>query len=113
MSAYAHAYELLASATTGRTRRGRDGAVLAISGTPVASLNAIISAGLEPSPDEIALLAESENWDVPWSIHVRGVPAPPVTAVATRYGLTQLGEHVYESAGFRTEEHLTVITAPS
>lgn len=90
VSAYADAFELLASATTGRTRRGRDGAVLAVAGTPVAPLNAVISASLGPDPDEITALAESENWEVPWSIHVRGVPSPPVTEVAARYGLTHV-----------------------
>jgi N-acetylglutamate synthase len=79
----------LAAATTGRTRTGPDGAVLAISGAPVAALNAIISPSREPGPDEIASLAESQSWDFPWSIHVRGVPGPRVTAVAARYGLTE------------------------
>lgn len=89
VSAYAGVFELLAAATTGRTRRGPDGAVLAVSGAPVASLNAIISPSLEPAPDEIASLAESETWDCPWSIHVRGGPGPLVTEVAARHGLTE------------------------
>ncbi|MDH6218332.1 GNAT family N-acetyltransferase [Streptomyces pseudovenezuelae] len=90
VSAYAAVFEKLATATTGRTRRGPDGAVLAISGAQIASLNAIISPAPEPSTDEIAALAASESpWELPWSIHVRGVPSPPVTALAASHGLTR------------------------
>jgi N-acetylglutamate synthase len=89
VSAYAAVFEQLAAALTGRTRRGAQGAVLVISGAPIASLNAIISPGLEPSADEIAALAESESpWELPWSIHVRGVPGARVAEVAAEYGLT-------------------------
>jgi GNAT superfamily N-acetyltransferase len=49
----------------------------------------IISPSLEPNPDEIASLAESESWDSPWSIQVRGVPGPVMTEVAARHGLTE------------------------
>jgi GNAT superfamily N-acetyltransferase len=89
VSAYAGAFESLAAATTGRARRGPGGAVLAISGAPAAALNVIISPSLEPSPGEISSLAESESWEFPWSIQVRGVPGPAVTEVAARHGLTQ------------------------
>lgn len=90
VSAYAAVFEEVATVTTGRTRRGPDGAVLAISGAPIATLNAIISPGLDPSPDEIASLVASESpWELPWSIHVRGVPSPLVAEVAARHGLTQ------------------------
>lgn len=90
VSAYAAVYEKLGAATTGHSRRGPEGAVLAISGAPIASLNAVISPGLVPNPDEIASLAASESpWEFPWSIHVRGVPGPLVTEVAASYGLTE------------------------
>ncbi|MFF7648227.1 GNAT family N-acetyltransferase [Streptomyces canus] len=60
-----------------------------MSGAPIASLNAIISPSLQPSADEIAVLAASESpWELPWSIHVRGVPGPLVTEAAARHGLT-------------------------
>jgi N-acetylglutamate synthase len=88
-SAHAGVLELLAAATTGRSRRGPDGAVLAISEAPVASMNTILSPSLDPSPDEIASLAESESWEFPWSIQVRGEPGPLVTGVAARHGLTE------------------------
>lgn len=88
--AYAATFEKLAAATTGRTRRGPCGAVLAISGAPVAYLNAIIDPGLEPSPDEIADLAASEKeWELPWSLQVRGKPNPLTVELAAGYGLTQ------------------------
>ncbi|MFJ4784397.1 GNAT family N-acetyltransferase [Streptomyces sp. NPDC088794] len=91
VAAYAAVFEKLSAATTGRTRRGPDGTVLAISGARIASLNAIISPSPDPSADEIAALAASESpWELPWSIHVRGVPTPPVTALAARHGLTRL-----------------------
>jgi GNAT superfamily N-acetyltransferase len=90
VSAHADAFELLAAATTGRTRRGSDGAVLAISGAPVAEFNAIISPSREPDPDEIASLAAAEPWDCPWSIQVRGAPGRLMTEVAARHGLTEV-----------------------
>ncbi|MET8405697.1 GNAT family N-acetyltransferase [Streptomyces sp900116325] len=89
VSAYAAALETLAATVTGRTSRGPQGAVLAISGAPIAVLNAIISPSLEPSADEImALAAEGSPWELPWSIHVRGVPGPLVAEAAARHGLT-------------------------
>ncbi|GLP67213.1 hypothetical protein TUSST3_38350 [Streptomyces sp. TUS-ST3] len=88
-SAYAAVFEDLAAATTGRTRRGPQGAVLAISGAPIAALNAIISPSPEPSAEEIMALAATEDpWDLPWSIHVRGIPGPLVTEAAALHGLT-------------------------
>ncbi|WP_020124442.1 GNAT family N-acetyltransferase [Streptomyces canus] len=88
-SAYAAVFEDLAVATTGRTRRGPRGAVLAISGAPIAALNAIISPSLEPSAEEITALAAAESpWEFPWSIHVRGIPGPLVTEAAALHGLT-------------------------
>ncbi|MBE1604676.1 GNAT family N-acetyltransferase [Actinopolymorpha pittospori] len=89
--AYADTCESLArAATTGRARRGPRGAVLAISGAPVASLNAIISPALEPDADEIADLADSaKEAGFPWSIQVRGEPTPLVTEVAAAHGLTR------------------------
>lgn len=92
VSAYAHLFEQLAIATTGRTRKGPDGTVLAVSGSPVAALNAIISPSLEPDPDEIATLADAESWDCPWSIHVRGNPGPQVTKIAAQHGLTEFSQ---------------------
>ncbi|MEU2288336.1 GNAT family N-acetyltransferase [Streptomyces sp. NPDC013178] len=91
VSAYAAAFEELAAVTTGRTRRGPQGAVLAISGAPIASLNGIISAAPEPSAEEIMALAAAEGrWELPWSIQVRGVPGPLVAEAAARLGLTSL-----------------------
>lgn len=89
VSAYADTYELLATATTGRTRRGPDGTVLSVSGSPVPDLNAIISFRAEPDAEVIAALADSETWDCAWSIHVRGEPGPEVTEVAARRGLSE------------------------
>lgn len=89
-TAYAGLLGNLASLTTGRTRRGPGGAVLAVTGAPVASMNGILAPGLEPDPDEIAALAASEPWDLPWSVHVRGVPGSGVTEVAARNGLTRI-----------------------
>lgn len=89
VSAYAAAFEELGAATTGRTRRGPQGAVLAISGAPIAALNVIISPRPEPSAEEIAALAaEGSPWEFPWSVHVRGVPDPLVAEAAARHGLT-------------------------
>lgn len=89
VSAYAATFETLAAATTGRTGRGPQGAVLAISGAPIAALNAIISPSPEPSAEGIlALAAEGSPWDFPWSIHVRGVPDLLVVEAAARHGLT-------------------------
>lgn len=90
MTAYADLLERFAIATTGRTRRGQHGAVLAISGAPFGSLNVVFSPSADPSPGELAALADSENWDVPWSIQFPGVPGPLVTEVAARYGLTEV-----------------------
>ncbi|MDX3234761.1 GNAT family N-acetyltransferase [Streptomyces sp. ME03-5709C] len=89
-AAYAELLEDLARVTTGRTRRGRDGALLAVSGAPVASLNLVISPSPEPVADHIAALAESEPWDVPWSVQVRGIPGQPVMEEAARHGLTHV-----------------------
>jgi N-acetylglutamate synthase len=89
VAAYAATVEQLA-ATTGHSRRGPDGTMLAVTGAPVAALNGVISPALEPNADEIASLAASESpWEVPWGIRVRGVPGPRVTEVAARYGLTR------------------------
>ncbi|MFI8202041.1 GNAT family N-acetyltransferase [Streptomyces sp. NPDC085937] len=89
-SAYATLLEKLGAVTTGHSRRGPEGSVLAISGAPIASLNAVVSPSLVPNPDEIASLAASESpWELPWSIHVRGVPGPRITEVAASYGLTE------------------------
>ena len=79
----------MAMALTGRSRRGAGGTVLAVSGAPSAELNAIVSPALEPDPEEIASLADTENWDVPWSMHVRAVPGALVAGVAARHGLTE------------------------
>ena len=78
------------TATVGRTRVGPDGTLLKSSGTPVASLNAVISPEPDPDPEVIAALVEAEEtWELPWSIHVRGVPSPRVTEFAARHGLTR------------------------
>lgn len=88
VAAYATAFEDLAAATTGRTRRGPGGSVLAVSGAPIAALNVIVSPEADPGAEEITALADTENWELPWSIHVRGVPGAEVTEAAARYGLT-------------------------
>ncbi|WP_438306735.1 GNAT family N-acetyltransferase (plasmid) [Streptomyces sp. HUAS TT11] len=89
-AAYVDLMEDLAKVTTGRARRGRHGALLAVPGAPAASLNFVISPSPEPLAEDIAALAESERWDVPWSIQVRGVPGPRVAEEAARHGLTRL-----------------------
>ncbi|WP_250007863.1 GNAT family N-acetyltransferase [Actinoplanes sp. M2I2] len=89
VSAYADLCADLAGVTTGRTRRGPNGAVLAISGAPIASLNAIISPSSEPSAEEIEALAATEGpWELPWTIHVRGIPSPSISEAAARLGRT-------------------------
>jgi ribosomal protein S18 acetylase RimI-like enzyme len=89
VSAYADLYENLATVATGRTRRGPNGTVLAISGAPIAFLNAIISPSSEPSAEEIEALAAAESpWELPWTIHVRGVPSASVSEAAARLGRT-------------------------
>ena len=92
VSAYAGAYESLAAATTGRARRGRNGTVLAISGALVPSLNAVISVSREPDLAEITSLAESESWELPWSIQFRGDPGPLAWQMAARHGLTEFSQ---------------------
>ncbi|MFF7212275.1 GNAT family N-acetyltransferase [Streptomyces sp. NPDC008238] len=89
-AAYADLVEALATVATGHARRGRGDAVLAVSGAPVASLNGVFSPSPEPLADDLAALAESERWEVPWSIQVRGVPGRLVTREAARHGLTVL-----------------------
>ncbi|WP_377267635.1 GNAT family N-acetyltransferase [Peterkaempfera sp. SMS 1(5)a] len=89
VSAYAATFEKLAAAT-GHTRRGRNDALLAVCGAPIAALNAVISTSQEPDPEEIAALATTvAQGTVPWSIHVRGVPGPLVAEVAAHHGLTR------------------------
>ncbi|WP_371800403.1 GNAT family N-acetyltransferase (plasmid) [Streptomyces sp. NBC_01707] len=89
VSAYAATFEKLAAAT-GHTRRGSHDALLAVSRSPIAALNAVISTSEAPDPEEIAILAASvSEGEFPWSIHVRGVPEPRITEVAAQYGLTQ------------------------
>jgi N-acetylglutamate synthase len=60
-----------------------------ISGSPAPTFNGILCPSLEPDPEEIAALADSEDWNVPWSITVRGTPGSRISAVAARYGLTE------------------------
>ncbi|MFE0440801.1 GNAT family N-acetyltransferase [Streptomyces nigra] len=108
VSAYAAACESLAAATTGRTGRGPQGAVLAVTGAPIAALNGIISPSLNPSAEEImALAAEGSPWEFPWSIHVRGVPGPLVAEAAARHGLTHFEREPlmirYSDQGLPTE----------
>lgn len=90
VTAYADTMAGLAAATTGRVRRGEDGAVVAVSGAPVPALNAVISPRPEPDVDELLALATAEApWDVPWSIQVRGVPDASLVEAAARHGLTR------------------------
>lgn len=89
VTAYADTMADLAVATTGRMRRGPRGTVLAISGAPVASLNAVVSPSRQPDVGEIVELASQEDLsDVPWSIHVRGDPEPSLVEAAAGLGLT-------------------------
>ncbi|WP_432041613.1 GNAT family N-acetyltransferase [Streptomyces cadmiisoli] len=80
-----------ALAASGHFRRDADGTVLAVSGAPVASLNAVISPNPDPSPEVIGKLAGSEYLQgLAWSIQVRGVPGPQVIEVAAGHGLTSV-----------------------
>ncbi|WP_256223777.1 GNAT family N-acetyltransferase [Streptomyces sp. ok210] len=89
VSAYAATFEKMAAAT-GHTRKGTHDALLAVSGSPIAALNAVISTSEEPDPEEIAILAASVSEGAfPWSIHVRGVPGPRIAEIAAQHGLTQ------------------------
>ncbi|MEU1528848.1 GNAT family N-acetyltransferase [Streptomyces fagopyri] len=85
------AYTAVSHALCAADRRHRhsDGSVVAVSGSPVASLNAVISPNLDPDPEVIGALAGSEALrGLAWSIQVRGLPGQRVTDVATRNGLT-------------------------
>ena len=89
-AAYATVFEDLATVTTGRTRRAPRGTLLAISGSRLAALNAIISPDREPDLEEITALADDARpWDVPWSIHVRGTAPAALMEAAAGYGLTE------------------------
>ncbi|MFE1518984.1 GNAT family N-acetyltransferase [[Kitasatospora] papulosa] len=73
----------------GGTERTPDGATLAVSGAPVASLNAVISPDLDPDAKTMETLAGSEALaGLPWSLNVRGRPKAGVIDVARRHGLT-------------------------
>ena len=87
--AYTAVCDHLATATNGRFHRDPDGTVLAVSGAPVATLNAVLSPNLEPSPEVVeALAGEVSGTGLPWSIQVRGRVGKAVTDVAARFGLT-------------------------
>ena len=88
VAAYADAFAAVAAVTTGRTRRGRCGTVLAVTGAPVAALNVVVSPAREPDVEEIVELAAGESpWGVPWSVHVRG-SGEDVVAAAPAFGLS-------------------------
>src|SRR5690349_18244271 len=71
--AYTAVCDHLATATNGRFHRDPDGTVLAVSGAPVATLNAVLSPNLEPSAEVVeALAGEVSGTGLPWSIQVRG-----------------------------------------
>lgn len=90
VTAYAATMADLAAATTGRMRRAPGGTVLAVSGAPVAALNAVISPTRPADVDEVVALASQEApRDLPWSIQVRGVPDAALVAAAARLGLTR------------------------
>ncbi|MGW4654690.1 GNAT family N-acetyltransferase [Streptomyces sp. NPDC004279] len=87
--AYTAVCDHLATATNGRFHRDPDGTVLAVSGAPVATLNAVLSPNLEPSAEVVeALAGEMSGTGLPWSIQVRGRAGTAVTEVAARFGLT-------------------------
>ncbi|MEU7969338.1 GNAT family N-acetyltransferase [Streptomyces sp. NPDC049097] len=87
--AYTDVCDDLATATSGRFRRDPEGTVLAVSGAPVATLNAVVSPNLEPDPEVVeALAGEVSGTGLPWSIQVRGRAGKAITQVAAQYGLT-------------------------
>ncbi|MFF3565872.1 GNAT family N-acetyltransferase [Streptomyces sp. NPDC002574] len=89
--AYTAVRDTLAAVATGDSRREPDDTVLAVSGAPVAALNGVVSPDLEPDPDVVeALAASASRRGLPWSIQVRGVPGPRISAVAARHGLTHI-----------------------
>ncbi|KOV51749.1 hypothetical protein ADL00_39860, partial [Streptomyces sp. AS58] len=72
--AYTAVCEALSTALNNHFRRDADGTVLAVSGSPLASLNAVVSPNPDPSPEVIGKLAGSEYLQgLAWSIQVRGV----------------------------------------
>jgi GNAT superfamily N-acetyltransferase len=81
--------ERITTAAGGTTAFGSRGTVLAVSGAPVAMMNAVISTSLEPDVAEMARLADCDCLrGLPWSIQVRGNPTPRVLEPAARHGLT-------------------------
>ncbi|MEU4562165.1 hypothetical protein AB0F72_27590 [Actinoplanes sp. NPDC023936] len=90
VDAMAAAMEWLAQATPGGlAMRGRDGAVLAVTGARVPMLNGITTTAETPDADAIAELATLVPDGIPWSIATRREPSGAVREVARQHGLTR------------------------
>jgi GNAT superfamily N-acetyltransferase len=71
-------------------RRGQHATRLMVSSLPLPTLNGVFTEALEADAGEVAEFAQTmAGLDLPWSIQVRGEPAPEIEKIATRYGLTQ------------------------
>jgi hypothetical protein len=69
--------------------RGEHGTRLITSGIPLPHLNGVFTESRDPDVDEVAEFAHRMTASaVPWSIQVRGEPAPELVEVAARFGLT-------------------------
>jgi N-acetylglutamate synthase len=69
--------------------RGEHGTRLITSGIPLPYLNGVFTESRDPDVDEVAEFARRMTASaVPWSIQVRGEPAPEFVEVAARFGLT-------------------------
>ncbi|MFI5680076.1 GNAT family N-acetyltransferase [Streptomyces cellulosae] len=82
---------LAAAAPGGHWRLGEGGAVLAVTGAPVAALNGVLNVAARPDAAgiaELAALAARELTTVPWSIQIRGEPTTGIVEVAGHYGMT-------------------------
>lgn len=74
----------------------RGGALLALTGSPIPSLNGVFDVSDAPDPDDLAGLAVSAAGKAsgPWSIQLRAEPTSEIRAVAAERGLT--AETTYE-----------------
>ncbi|PZG21621.1 GNAT family N-acetyltransferase [Nonomuraea aridisoli] len=71
-------------------RQGEHTTRLLVSRLPLATLNGVFTERLEPDADEVAEFAGVlAKEDVPWSVQVRGEPAPALEKILRAHGLTQ------------------------
>jgi ribosomal protein S18 acetylase RimI-like enzyme len=82
--------KLIALMPEGRRLEGKHSTRLLVTGLPMATMNGVLTDGLEPDAGEVAEFARSmAGQDVPWCIQVRGEPAPAIAEIAESHGLIQ------------------------